>query len=294
MTAGALTCVFCGLNTNPYLPATHMRLLRWASCSALVWPWTVMSSEIPMHPWHCSRDLVHLLLEDVLTADKAKRKMQEMVPSKGDCWRLWVGWIPDQEWSTSIHARHPTWWSSESAWAHVHLPPQWASCGDHSRWSHWGHGDLNIDIAHHLSSRHRWLRTPSPWAHLLGWSLPGVPSCWGSPWHLNTRWWSISRGCVSWDEHHDRVRLCTCQEIYQFLWTDLETPSSSHQWILMGLAAAGAAVGLTAVALGAGTGLGGFVVGWITVMAQFIFTTTSLSHDGRPRMAGPGVSVTYQ
>ena len=34
--------------------------------------------------------------------------------------------------------------------------------------------------------------------------------------------------------------------------------------------------------------------GWITVMAQFILTTTNLSHDGRPRMAGPVVSATYQ
>ena len=56
----------------------------------------------------------------------------------------------------------------------------------------------------------------------------------------------------------------------------------------MGLATAEAAVGLTAVAVGAGVGLGGFVSGWITVMAQFILTTTNLSHDGRPRMTGPG------
>ena len=63
---------------------------------------------------------------------------------------------------------------------------------------------------------------------------------------------------------------------------------------LMGLAAAGAAVGLTVVAVGTDAGLGGFVPGWITVMAQFILTTANLSHDGRPRMAGPGVSATYQ
>ena len=63
---------------------------------------------------------------------------------------------------------------------------------------------------------------------------------------------------------------------------------------LMGLAAAGAAVGLMAVAVRAGAGLGGFVPGWITVMAQFILTTVNLSQDGRPRMAGLGVSATYQ
>ena len=34
--------------------------------------------------------------------------------------------------------------------------------------------------------------------------------------------------------------------------------------------------------------------GHMTVMAQFIFTTASLSHEGRPRMAGLGMSVTYQ
>ena len=64
---------------------------------------------------------------------------------------------------------------------------------------------------------------------------------------------------------------------------------------LMDLAAAGTVVGLAIVAVvEAGVGLGGFVLGLMTVMAQFIFTVTSLSHDGRPRMAGPGVSTTYQ
>ena len=63
---------------------------------------------------------------------------------------------------------------------------------------------------------------------------------------------------------------------------------------LMGMAAVGAAVGLTIVAVGAGAGFGCFVPGWMTVMAQFIFTTANLLHVGSPRMAGPGVSVTYQ
>ena len=63
---------------------------------------------------------------------------------------------------------------------------------------------------------------------------------------------------------------------------------------LMGLAVAGAAVSLTAVAVGAGVGLGGFVLGWIVVTAQFILTSSNLSQDGRPRMAGLGVSATYQ
>ena len=62
---------------------------------------------------------------------------------------------------------------------------------------------------------------------------------------------------------------------------------------LMGLVAAGAAVGLTTVVVGAGAGPGGFMSGWITVMAQFILTTANLSHDRRPRVAGPGVSATY-
>ena len=52
--------------------------------------------------------------------------------------------------------------------------------------------------------------------------------------------------------------------------------------------------GLTILAVKAGAGVGGFVSGWITVMSQFILTTTNLSHNGRPRMAGPWVSATYQ
>ena len=62
----------------------------------------------------------------------------------------------------------------------------------------------------------------------------------------------------------------------------------------MGLAAAEATLGLTTVAVVAGVGLGGFVLGWITVMAQFILTTANLLQDGRPRMEGLGLSATYQ
>ena len=38
----------------------------------------------------------------------------------------------------------------------------------------------------------------------------------------------------------------------------------------------------------------GHVLGCLTMMAQFIFTTASFSLEDRPRMAGPGVSATYQ
>ena len=47
-------------------------------------------------------------------------------------------------------------------------------------------------------------------------------------------------------------------------------------------------------AVEAGAGCGGFVPGHMMVMAQFIFMTASFSLEGRPRMAGPGVSATYQ
>ena len=63
----------------------------------------------------------------------------------------------------------------------------------------------------------------------------------------------------------------------------------------MDLAAAGTVAGLVAAAVvETGAGLGGFVPGHMTVMAQFIFTTVSFLHEGRPRMAGPGVSAMYQ
>ena len=64
---------------------------------------------------------------------------------------------------------------------------------------------------------------------------------------------------------------------------------------LMDLTAAGTVAGLTFVAVvEAGAGLWGFVLGCMTVTAQFIFMIASLSYDGRPRMAGPGVSAMYQ
>ena len=61
---------------------------------------------------------------------------------------------------------------------------------------------------------------------------------------------------------------------------------------LMGLAASGTVAGLVMAAI-VGTGAG-CVPGHLTVMAQFIFMTAHFSLEGRPRIAGPGVSVTYQ
>ena len=62
----------------------------------------------------------------------------------------------------------------------------------------------------------------------------------------------------------------------------------------MDLTAVGTVAGLFVAAVDAGAGHGGFVPGCMNVMAQFIFTTASFSLEGRPRMAGPGVSATYQ
>ena len=61
---------------------------------------------------------------------------------------------------------------------------------------------------------------------------------------------------------------------------------------LMGLAASGVVAGLvvaTVVEIGEGC-----VLGHLTVMAQFIFTTASFPLEDRPSMVGPGVSATYQ
>ena len=64
---------------------------------------------------------------------------------------------------------------------------------------------------------------------------------------------------------------------------------------LMDFAPAGTVAGLgAAVVVETGAGLEGFVLGHMTVMAQFIFMITSLSYEGRPRMAGLGLCATYQ
>ena len=64
---------------------------------------------------------------------------------------------------------------------------------------------------------------------------------------------------------------------------------------LMDLTAAGTVAGLVAATVvETGAGCGSFVQGCMTVMAQFIFMTASFSLERRPRMAGPGVSVTDQ
>ena len=59
----------------------------------------------------------------------------------------------------------------------------------------------------------------------------------------------------------------------------------------MGLAASGTVASLLVSAV-VETGAG-CVPGCLTVMAQFIFTTASFSLEGRPRMAGPGVSAQH-
>ena len=60
----------------------------------------------------------------------------------------------------------------------------------------------------------------------------------------------------------------------------------------MDLAASGTVAGLVVAAV-VETGAG-CVPGHLTVMAQFTFMTATFSLEGRPRMAGPGVSVMYQ
>ena len=60
----------------------------------------------------------------------------------------------------------------------------------------------------------------------------------------------------------------------------------------MDLAASGAVAGLVVATVV--EACAGCVLGHLTVMAQFIFMTASFSLEGRLRMAGPGVSATYQ
>ena len=63
----------------------------------------------------------------------------------------------------------------------------------------------------------------------------------------------------------------------------------------MGLASVGTVAGLAVIAVvETGAGLEGFLLGCMTVTAQFIFMIASLLHDGRPRIAGLGVSAMYQ
>ena len=45
---------------------------------------------------------------------------------------------------------------------------------------------------------------------------------------------------------------------------------------------------------GAGVGPGRWEVPWMTLTEQFILTTSNFSHDESLRMAGPGMSATYQ
>ena len=45
---------------------------------------------------------------------------------------------------------------------------------------------------------------------------------------------------------------------------------------------------------GSGVGPGRQEVSWMTLTAQFILTTSNLTHDGIPRITGPEVSATYQ
>ena len=64
---------------------------------------------------------------------------------------------------------------------------------------------------------------------------------------------------------------------------------------LMDSAAVWTVAGLAVVAVvETGAGCGGFVPGHMTVMTKFIFTTVSLLHEGRSRMAGLEGSVTYR
>ena len=121
-------------------------------------------------------------------------------------------------------------------------------------------GDLNTDVACHLLSGCRWLMTPSPWAGPHGWSLPCITFCWDAPWPLDVRRWHISWRHVWWDGHQDRTQIVYSPGNLPIPvdWSGDSLIKSSVD--LMGLAPAGAAVGLTTVALGTDAGFGSFCV----------------------------------
>ena len=94
-------------------------------------------------------------------------------------------------------------------------------------------------------------------------------------------------GCASW---RSQILYSPGNQPMPWNWSGNSLIKSSVD--LMGLAASGAVAGLV-LAIVVETGVG-CVQGCLTVMVQFIFTTASFSLEGRPRMAGPGVSATYQ
>ena len=150
---GPLHVFFWGLNTNPYLQAPawgsidgHHVLLQ---CSHgwwyHLWSWCIIGTPLGSGPSTSGR---------CLWSQQGQRGDAGNSIFQRDCWMLWEGWSPDQEWSTSIHGRHPSWWKlgvQTCQW----LPPQWASCDDLSGWPHWGHGDPSTGIVHHLPSECR-------------------------------------------------------------------------------------------------------------------------------------------
>ena len=51
----SLHMCFLWITHQIILQAICMRFHRWALCSASVWPWMVILSAIPIHPWHSLR-----------------------------------------------------------------------------------------------------------------------------------------------------------------------------------------------------------------------------------------------
>ena len=136
---------------------------------------------------------------------------------------------------------------------------------------------------------------PSLWAGLHGWLLPGPPFLPGAPWP-----WDVMQLGIFWmhvwlDENVDAAVSCIHLGAWQFWWICQGILSSSHQWIWC----TWASVFLLWVVLPLLLPEWvlwpvGLLSGWVVPTAQFTWTTANLSHAGRPRRAGPGVSAMYQ
>ena len=117
--AWAFTFVFCGLNTKLYLQVICIRSHRQASCSALVWPCTVMSSAIPIHPLHSLRiwSIFFWKMSWEQTRPKGSRRKQYLpkgllkVMSKLESWLRMIDQYP--WWASNLVKK----WECANLWA---------------------------------------------------------------------------------------------------------------------------------------------------------------------------------
>ena len=262
-----------------------MSFHRQASCSASVWPWTVISSAIPMQPSHSSSMWSILFWKTFWEQARPKGR------HKKQYWPYGVLKVVSKlDLDSRTTAQYPC--LASNIVKYLEWANSWptSSTVGVQKWSLW------MALLRSRGSKQMCNSLDAFQAY----ATDETQSVGSSTWVMTSGFTILSNstltlGCMEighfWGACMTHWAL-SCSLIL-YLPGNWPMPSNLSGNFLMRSSVDLIGTVFLGVA-GAGLGPGRWEVSWITLTAQFILTASNLSHYVSPRMAGPGVYATYQ